>query len=220
MHRKVNTDFFKIWTADMAYVLGFFFADGSLTFGKRKNYYLSFHSADKSLLLAIRKVLGSTHAVSKRSARSGGVYRLQIGSMEMCHDLLNLGLSTRKTKRLILPDIPQEFIGDFVRGYFDGDGNVWSGVINKHRKKPSSVIQVFFTSGCGLFLHNLHKVLKNEGIEGGSVFPVKNKQCERLGLSTGDALKVYEIMYNSPHKLHLPRKKRVFEQFIKNAVVV
>jgi hypothetical protein len=28
-----------------------------------------------------------------------------------------------------LPKIPLNFFGAFVRGYFDGDGNVWSGFL-------------------------------------------------------------------------------------------
>lgn len=213
--RQVNKDFFKTWSPEMAYVLGFFFADGNLTIGERSNYYIAFYSADRSLLLSIRKVMKSTHIVSQRTSETGVVYRIQIGSKEMVNDLLKLGLAARKTKRLALPHIPTQFLGDFVRGYFDGDGNIWAGVINKQRITPTKVIHLAFTSGCYQFLSTLLSQLQALGIHGGSIYPVKKGHCWRLGLSTLDALKLYRIMYNVPSKLTLKRKKKVFEEFAK-----
>jgi len=199
----------------MAYTLGFFFADGSLTVGNRKNYYIAFHSAERHILFHIRKALNSNHKIAKRSVRSGEVYRLQIGSKEIVHDLFKLGLTLSKTKRMCIPQIPEKFFGDFVRGYFDGDGNVWSGIGNKRRKKPTKLIQVCFTSGCMSFLEELYRQLHKRGVMGGTIYSVKNKNCWRLGFSTLDALKLYEIMYNIPSKLALKRKKIIFEQFAK-----
>lgn len=41
----------------------------------------------------------------------------------------------------------------------------------------------------------------------------------RLMMSTHDSLKLYEIMYNKPHKLFLPRKKLVFDRFIEKCKI-
>ena len=68
--------------------------------------------------------MDSDHAISKRSERSGKVFRIQIGSKEMAEDLFHLGLSVQKVRRIVLPTAPEKFLGDFVRGYFDGDGNL------------------------------------------------------------------------------------------------
>lgn len=213
--KKVDYNFFEKWNPEMTYVLGFFLADGSLTASKRNNYYLTFYSADRDLLESVKKVLNSSHKLSKRSTRSGEVYRIQIGSKKMFEDLLSLGLLTRKSSRLKLPNIPKAFFAHFVRGYFDGDGNVWVGTINNQRKISTRVLQVSFTSGCGEFLSNLLSRLRGRGVRGGSLFKVKNKNCERLTFSTLDALKLYRIMYNVPHGLYLRRKKEKFEEFVK-----
>jgi len=213
VRKKVNKDFFKIWSPGMAYVLGFFAADGNLINTNKGGYYLSFYSADQSLLAMLKKVMGSEHKLSKRSIKSGEVYRFQIGSKEMFNDLLALGFTGNKNKRLKLPKIPQRFIDDFIRGYFDGDGNVWGGLINKKRKTPTKVLQVAFTSGCMVFLEDFLSLLKIKGLQGGSIYSVKNKQCWRLSFSTLDALKLYKIMYNVS-VLYLNRKKVVFEKFI------
>ncbi len=215
-HKVYNKDFFKTWSSDMAYVLGFLYADGNISVGKRGNHYVAIYSADRYILVAIARAFGSTHKISKRSLSSGSVYRIQIGSKEWVEDLAVIGVGSTKTKRLTLPLIPDSYRADFVRGYFDGDGNVWIGTVNKHRSTPSCVIQVAFTSGCRSFLVQLHTLLQMHcKVTGGSMYDSKTRAYSRLAFSSGDALTIYKIMYNGRHKLFLKRKKVVFEQFIK-----
>jgi len=219
VYKKVNKDFFKKWTPEMAYVLGFFAADGTITVNPRGTQYFVFQIADKGLLESMRTSLGSEHKIGRRIHKKNYsvFYRLQIGSKEICDDLRSFGFGERKAKRMKLPKVPDKYFQHFLRGYFDGDGNVWAGFINRKREKPTKVLQTAFTSGSPDFLQKLHILLKNNGIIGGSLFKIKNKNCGRLLFSTLDALKLYEIMYNSPNKptLYLKRKKLVFEKFIK-----
>jgi intein-encoded DNA endonuclease-like protein len=114
-----------------------------------------------------------------------------------------------------LPNIPANFFGDFVRGYFDGDGNVWVGLIHKDRKTALKTIQVAFTSGSAEYLKSLKKILQKKGVVGGSLYRPKIGNYARLTLSSKDSFKLYEIMYNTHHKLYLKRKKLVFERFMK-----
>ncbi len=134
----------------------------------------------------------------------------------MCADLNKLGFLPRKTKNLNVPNVPEKFFSDFVCGYFDGDGNVWVGDLNKQRKKPVHAIQTSFTSCSGSFLRNLLRRLRLVGISGGSVYESK-QNYSRLNLSIRDSLKLYEFMYNQPYLeetgLFLKRKKRVFERY-------
>ena len=117
--------------------------------------------------------------------------------------------------RMQLPVIPKAFLGDSVRGYFDGDGNLWMGRIHKERKTTHMAIQVCFTSGSHDFLTSLHRVLALKGLEGGTLNQSKKGNYSRLAFSIRDALKLYKIMYNNPRTLFLKRKKVVFEQFMK-----
>ena len=114
-----------------------------------------------------------------------------------------------------LPDIPLKFFGDYVRGYFDGDGNVWVGFVHKERKTPLKTIQVAFTSGSSEYLKSLHAAFKESGLIGGGLYIPKTENFARLTLSVQDAFKLYEIMYNGSHELYLKRKKLIFEQFMK-----
>ena len=213
IRKKVNKKFFETWSSDMAYVLGFFAADGNMIKTRRGTHFLSFHSKDRDIMYAIRRSLDSDHMVSKRTSDTGSVYRLQIGSKKMFADLLRLGFVPGKTNRLSCPDIPKKFLGDFVRGYFDGDGNVWVGYVHKDRKTPTHVLQVAFTSGSRNFLVDLKQILTKEGLRGGSIYTARQKNFSRLQFSTVDSLQLADCMYNSDSKLYLKRKRLRFEHF-------
>ena len=200
----------------MAYVLGFLYADGNIIKTKRGTHFVAFYSADLFLLQEVKKVIKAEHVVSVRSVRSGEVCRLQIGSMEWFDDLCTLGLTPNKSMRMLLPDIPDTFFSDFVRGYFDGDGNVWVGDVHKTRTTSTYTIQTTFTSGSFEFLKSLRSRLQQCGLSGGSLFHPKTGNYGRLTFSKQDTLKIYRIMYNAPHRLYLERKKVVFEEFVNN----
>ena len=197
----------------MSYVLGFLYADGNVVKTKRGTHYVSWYSADKKLLLEMKSVVQAEHLVKLRNAKSGKVYRMQIGSREWFEDLSKIGLHPNKSKRMLLPDIPKKYLGDFVRGYFDGDGNVWVGSIHKNREKITRTIQVSFTSASLEFLQSLRGQLQLFGLMGGGIYTEKSGSFSRLTFSVRDALKIYKIMYNAEHKLLLERKRQVFEKF-------
>lgn len=216
IYKKVNKNFFKKWSSEMAYVLGFFMADGSVDVNPRGSHYLSIQICDKELLENIRDVLGSNHKISsKRGLKNeSDRYRLQIGSREICDDLRGLGVSEQKAHTMSIPDVPRKYFSDFVRGYFDGDGHVWMGEIHKNRKTKHLTLQTGFTSCSFNFLNDLKKYLENFGIKEGSLYSQKN--YFRLNFSMKNSLLLHKIMYNSiENKLFLERKKIIFEKFIK-----
>lgn len=218
MAKKFNVDkiFFKKWSHEMAYVLGFFLADGTFDITKRGGYYFGFNIADKEILYDIRKILGSEHKISERPVKSNESqsYRLQIGSKEMCEDLLKLGVSPRKTFQLSVPALPRQFVFDFIRGYFDGDGNVWFGYINKTRERPTFVMQITFTSGSAIYMQSLKNLLNEYGIKGGALYVPKDKNYARLTFSTTSAMALAEKMYCRDNSLFLKRKKTQIDLFI------
>ena len=220
IYKKVNKDFFKKWTPNMAYVLGFFAADGYITLNKRRANFWCIGITDKKLLYNIRNVIESGHKISKRigSGNNKNQYRLQIGSFEMCNDLRNLGFDENKTKSLAIPKVPEKYFSDFVRGYFDGDGNVWCGLLNKKRKTPTKAINVSFTSCSLTFLETLKNKLIENNIFGGCIVNGKGNYF-RLTYSISSTLKLYYFMYNrtllDTKGLFLNRKKYVFEKYIK-----
>lgn len=161
--RKVNKEFFKVWSPEMAYTLGFFAADGYMWVSGRGACFFGFQINDKKLLYAIRDALGSNHVIAKRVRKNpkwNDSFRLQIGSKEMFKDLLQLGMTPVKSKTLIFPRIPKKYMSNFIRGYFEGDGCVYfKQYFAKDRKTMRWCLQARFTSGSKGFLEALHVVL-------------------------------------------------------------
>jgi len=212
--KEIDKIFFKKWTSSMAYVLGFIFADGNIVHTKRNTWFWSIQITDREILEKIKKVINSAHIISERKRIDGykQLYRLQIGSKDMCNDLFNLGLTERKSKTILLPKIPRKYFSDFLRGYFDGDGGVWFGLKNKKQNKKTYTISTSFTSGSIDFLISLKDILAKNGLLGGSL--VKKERGFDLKYSVKDSLILYKIMYNNNCSLFLNRKKERFERYI------
>jgi len=205
----------------MAYVLGFFTADGNMIKNKRGAHFISFYSVDKELLESIKKVMGIDHKLSfrkKRGENQKDSYRLQIGSKEIFNDLLKIGLTPNKSKTVSLPKIPNKYFSDFLRGYFDGDGSVIAGYFKKSdRKSKSFTLSVRFTSGSKEILEQLMNNLKNIIGSKGSLFFAG--RAWRLNYSINDSRKLFDLMYNDNvinDLIYLKRKYNIF----KNAGVV
>ena len=218
MHRALNQDFFAEWSPEMAYVLGFFAADGSMLKNARGAHFIEFTITDRMVLEQIQKVTGSTHRIAERRRKEGykTAYRLQIGSKKWFEDLSKLGFMQDKSKRLPLPVIPKKCFGDFVRGYFDGDGCVYFNQLRfADRRKKRWVLLTLFTSGSRAFLESLWKAFKQHGVQGGSL--KKKTRGFELVFSHRDSIALHQIMYNTEKvpELWLPRKRNKLEKAIR-----
>ncbi len=201
----------------MAYVLGFFTADGNMIRNKRGAHFIEFTSTDKVIIYEIRKALGSNLTVSEYNAKNKDYktrYRLQIGSKEIFKDLLKLGLTPKKSKTIKLPPVPNKYLPHFLRGYFDGDGcvNVCT-YKRRNRKSLSTIINSSFTSGSKRILLEIKNQLSKLGIlKGGTLYFHSN--AHRLRYSIMDTFRLYEFMYgNLKNNLFLERKKIKFEKY-------
>ncbi len=196
----------------MAYVLGFFAADGCMMKNRRGACFIEFQITDKSLLGRIRKALESENKISsrKRAENFKRIYRLQIGSKQIYSDLLILGFTPHKSKTLNFPMIPAEYLNHFVRGYFDGDGNVSFGkYLRKDTGLKRYVFTSRFTSGSRLFLEALLTRLQNV-VKGGYIY--NKERGYELVFAGRDSLALFDFMYNNVQsRLWLSRKKKIFE---------
>lgn len=211
----------------MAYVLGFFAADGSMLKNKSGGHFIEFNITDRNVLCFIRTAVGSNHKITKRPSRNSewkNIYRIQIGSKEWFSDLSYLGFTQRKSNTLQFPNVPKKYVCDFIRGYFDGDGCVYFKKLKyADRKRKRWVVLTLFTSGSKNFLMTLHDILRMFEVEGGSLR--KKVRGFDLAFSHRDSLALYRLMYHtvSTTNLYLPRKHKLFrkamETLYPNAVV-
>jgi intein/homing endonuclease len=201
----------------MAYILGFFTADGSMIRNRRGAHFVEFNITDRSILEQIKMAMGSTHKISSRDRGNDRWklgYRLQFGSKILFEDLHNLGLVQRKSKILRLPKIPRKWVGSFVRGYFDGDGCVYfKQHLIRGRKKPKWIFNSRFTSGSRAFLQQLHALLAEHGVSRG--FILNKQRGFDLVLSHRDSVALYHLMYDNRPRIYLKRKYRIFRRALK-----
>lgn len=133
----VDDSFFKVIdTEEKAYILGFLCADGHIT---HTEIQIEVAEKDVDILYKIRKALKSDHPIRdiyksnpyKKTERSKLVLkRIKICGVYLTKPLLDMGLGGKKTYSLnssVLNYVPKYLIRDFLRGYFDGDGNVFFG---------------------------------------------------------------------------------------------
>lgn len=139
-------------------------------------------------------------------------YVLQIGSKDIFNDLKNrFGIIQNKSLVIKLPKVPKEFLGDFIRGYFDGDGCVhFAKYWRKDRNQWKWQFTTSFTSGSKDFLIGLHSVLKNF-VFGGRLG--KKKRGYELVFSQHDSIALFRLMYhNISSNLFLDRKYNTFKK--------
>ena len=186
----INEFFFDKWTPKMAYVLGFWFADGYMR--KEKSYRITFSSKDEEILLQIRNAMKSTHPI--RIDREE-YYHISLCSKHLYEALVKLGGHRKKSKTISFPSIPNILLRDFIRGYFDGDGSVF--FVNYLRTKDGKrtrELRTNFTSGSKGFLQKLMMVLNRE---------ISLPQNKKLGVfNGGSSLKLGYAMKDSDALLH------------------
>ena len=92
--------------------------------------------------------MGSNNPIRTPKSRPDSSH-FEINSKMIFEDLLALGGSPNKSKSIRMPKVPKEFIGDFIRGLFDGDGSI---SINKKCKTTKSA---YICSGNIDFIYDL-----------------------------------------------------------------
>jgi intein/homing endonuclease len=213
---NVDTDYFKKWSKDMAYVLGFFFADGSMEYSPLiRGTYIRFSSTDKEMLVAIRQALRSEHTLVKRFSTfpSKDSYLLRIGNRTLYNTLETYGLHPNKSKTVHFPNVPARYHADFVRGYFDGDGCVH--LERTKRKKDQKIVirrlHTSFTSGSKVFLEALNISLSELSQVSSKVY--QNTRSYQLRFSTKSSVRLFKYLYGGHSKLRLSRKFELFRAF-------
>lgn len=215
---EVNESFFDKWSPTMAYVLGYFYADGNLENADYlRGRYIRFSSVEKYSLERIRKWLESEHnIIAEKPTRPNGRigFLLRIGSHKLFNALEKHGLYPNRSLTVRFPEIPKKYLKDFVRGYFDGDGCVF---LWRTKGKNSLLIlrklSVIFTSGSKIFLEGLSKKLKNNlDLKQTKIY--NSDRAFQLRYATEDSVKLFKFMYRGVgFDSFFERKFNIFKEY-------
>ncbi|MFP3411629.1 LAGLIDADG family homing endonuclease [Bacillus sp. SIMBA_074] len=139
-------DYFKTWSNNMAYILGFITADGVIP---KENQCVSISQKESDILNDIKKELNTNQPLYQN--KKTGVYMLNLNSKTIKKDLMNIhGIKPCKSFTVEFPFVPDEYLHHFIRGYFDGDGYV-----------NYEAYTVSFVGGSYNFMNSLNQVLQN-----------------------------------------------------------
>ncbi len=201
---KLNELFFSTWSPEMAYVLGFWYADGYMR--HEKSYRISFSSNDLEILEKIRTVVGSDCPIYK--IKTDDAYSIVFHSKLLYETLESLGGMRRKSKFIRFPEIPKEYIRDFIRGYFDGDGSVhFVQYIRTKDKRLTIELRTNFTSGSRKFLEDLMEMLHQEiDLPMKQICAFNAGRSLKLGYGMRDSDALLRYMYYKNFPIALERK--------------
>ena len=126
--------FFRVIDSDAkAYWLGFLWADGTIQ-PTRGALIVSLATKDTEHIERLRRSLRIGNRAHMYRYGALTFTRVAWTSPDMVADLARHGFTTPRDLSKGLPDIPGEWIGAFVRGYFDGDGTV--GIYRVNARAP------------------------------------------------------------------------------------
>lgn len=207
----VNRDFFKRWSREMAYVLGVIVTDGNLASDKPR---VMIAQRERELLDKVSALMDCDGGISWTGNR---IYRLSFQTPEVYADLMALGLTPRKSLTIQWPHVPRQYLRDFVRGCWDGDGSV---SFQKWRTASAS-----FYSGSLAFMKGMRKALVRLGIPEKIVniqrLERRNSVYYQIHLNRHRAAPLFEILYaNTPETMCLSRKRKIFEMIAEKSTSI
>lgn len=202
----VNDLYFSKQTQTMAYLLGFYAADGCVY--KNKNAIkLTLASVDRDFLEKIKKELNATFPIRDYETKDG--YKNSefiFSSSQIKKDFADYNIIPLKTYKFDFPSkLKEEFYLDFIRGYFDGDGSIstagkslrWQ--ICSYRKEVlTKIVDI-------LYKYNIPKV---------SVQKYSNRNIYCIQYSTNSTKKIFELLYYN-NCFCLERKYEKFKTLVK-----
>lgn len=223
---RYNVNFFKSWSAEMAYVLGLTYTDGNLHIRKSSSGYelgvLSFAQKEKELVEKFLKLMDCdaiirfTEKREFQNTTAGELYYFSIGNNDIANDLKQLGVKPNKSLNMTFPEIPNDYLRHFIRGIFDGDGSVYL--------EANKSIRVKLLSGSKDFISVLNEKLIENGFSkktiNGGTLSTPNAYFIRYN-SDAEVLMFYEYLFKDvPESMIYTRKKKIFDDYFKIQNVV
>lgn len=120
-------------------------ADGGIYKGDSPDSWrlqVNLKRGDRSQLEGLLKALDSDYKIVDKTVGVSEVSQLKINSTELCKDLMQHGVVPKKSQKEVMPELREDLIPHFFRGYFDGDGclSVQANVKGRRYRAQMSVI--------------------------------------------------------------------------------
>lgn len=193
----------------MAYILGFLASDGTISL-KKNTIKIGLSKKDEEILKKIKQEIEIENNITEYETNTGfDVVELSWTCAKHKADLSKYGIIPQKTFVLQPPKaLNKEFIIDYIRGYFDGDGSICKSgnglrfSICSATKDILTFIIDFFYEEYGIPKVSIYESNLNR----------KNTNYY-FQYSTNAVKQIYNALYQS-ESLYLERKKLKFEELL------
>lgn len=209
---KINDDY-NFNSHNGAWILGFLVADGYLpnTKGAQNRVVLTLSRIDENVLYAIKEELNYEGPIYQFNSSNGfPASSLTFTSKKLRQAIESYGIINNKTFKLkqLPSNLSEEFMIDFIRGFFDGDGSICS--YEKEKK-----INLNFTCASKEFLQSIEEYLYNKyPISKASIHEYARKHIiYEIRYYKKDSIFLGNKFYNHNY-LSLPRKKEKFFELL------
>ena len=212
IHKQFNINIFQnIDTSEKAYWLGFIYADGYVD---KYGLSIALSEKDKAHLYKFSQFMQCYEdyiyeKITKNRDKEYKSYRIDLYNSTLALDLKNLGLYSNKSLTITFPNetiLPKQYIYDFIRGYFDGDGCIMTSETSKHKLQISII-------GSKPFIESLKNFIPN-----GSIIKRKTKSAENIyyfNIKIVSSIWLCNKMYANA-KIYLDRKKELWDNYCRS----
>lgn len=226
-----KTYFNQINASDKAYWLGFIYADGFISTKSNDKFCIKLNVKDIDVLNQLKEDLKSKHNIHIYQNKVGYKHNdgslceyceLAIGSTDLVNQLKALGVNERKTKQCDFPSydiVPNQFIWDFIRGFFDGDGSVY--ITKNYRNNVKYAIPGVSFLGTEPMMNGIRNEFYKHYQFENNIYSEKGIK-DLYGFKLGGSNQVntfYHLLYPEGCTRYLSRKKDVFDKFLVNDII-
>jgi len=208
----VNSKFFKtIDTEKKAYWLGFLYADGYVRMKNDRSgeLRLKLKQSDRNHIELFNNHLNSNYPIKDITSKvivedkeyNSLCSSLSIYNTEIVQDLFDKGCVNNKTQKIRLPEINDNLMKHFIRGYFDGDGSISSN------KKFTNNYTISMVSN-KIFIKEIKKYLEEKIIIEPTIYDYENYSTITIS-KIEDVITTYNYLYEESN-IYLKRKKIKF----------
>lgn len=217
---KINEDYFKtIDSVDKAYHFGLIAADGAMVKATKSTWTMtiSLQERDAHILHKMKRDMEAENPIATYTQQHRGrdtefytQSRLLISNQKFCKHLFDKDITPRKSKTLVglSNHVQEEFIPDYIRGFFEGNGSISRTITSGEQLRN----YVSFRGSEEI----LQDIKSSLGIEGGKIFfgkgstPNTGTYTWRFGAKE-DVIKFKDMIYHDKvGDLYFPRKKDNF----------
>lgn len=217
-----NKDFFKnIQTEQQAYWLGFIFADGWITdyelgieLNKNDDNHLRKFNKDIAGNLPVKYRTRKPTIIKGKKVGVRYICALKIFSKEIVCDLIGHGCIRNKSMLIEEPkNISDEFLKDFIRGYFDGNGYIGTDKVDL-KYETKDYLRASINSGSIKFINWLSNYLKYVSINN-YIIEDKDNNNFSVCICSDSLIKFLDYMY-SGSTIYLDRKYNKYKDLTFN----